>query len=548
MILEKMTTPENSTPLLIPNKKSFLYRPFDFIHKEYGNDPDMLIKRISGILTSGLAIGFIKNKKLKLFIRAIQYIITTIMLGIDFYAHIKHYIKESNDIKDDPYKKRMKKVSILLGLENTEIEPPNQSFDMSPSVAIWFTQNPKTSNIIIKGYYNLNKMETLDTSIIEFEQKSIEIGILFTFNNNTYLWDLELSTFRNFTTVSNSYLLGEGLQQPKIISDIRSHILRDFVRTFDISKNILKFDKWGCIISSPRRHIQEILNQFDVKTFIKEIIWVLKHKTKRTYAFVGKQGVGKSLLLRLIESTLTQYMIIHLTPEDLIYSSLIEERFATCKMLQPLIIIIEDLDACNLKEKNEKVGTFLNCIDEVNKDLNMVIIYTVNDTSLIHRTIINRPGRSDKVIEILSPQNETEVLEVILNRLNIATKKYEKDFTITNLNDTTCLNEPSKKCLKENFTQAEIANAVVEQALIEYGLSSNEKGREISLSNFSPYIYKAIESQLKTRKAIQNCNFHNEDPDDNKDKEIYDERDEDELSYKNIIQKKSEFVKEEIYC
>jgi hypothetical protein len=165
-----------------------------------------------------------------------------------------------------------------------------------------------------------------------------------------------------------------------------------------------------------------------------------------------------------------------------------------------------DMESCGIKEKNKITGAFLECIDEVNEGLNMVIMYTVNDTSLIHRTIINRPGRSDKVIEIFPPRTPEEALTVLGTRLKRIQDIYH--FTIPEglFKNHQILNV-MEKCVHEDFTQAEITNAVVEQAVIDMGVDRVE----YSLPNFIEYLNRAVAHQLDTRQAIRNCNFNNED-------------------------------------
>jgi hypothetical protein len=65
-----------------------------------------------------------------------------------------------------------------------------------------------------------------------------------------------------------------------------------------------------------------------------------------------------------------------------------------------------------------------------------------------------------------------------------------------------------KRCVEEDFTQAEITNAVVEQAVIDMGVDQVA----YDLLNFIEYLNKAVAHQLDTRQAIKNCSFDNKDP------------------------------------
>jgi SpoVK/Ycf46/Vps4 family AAA+-type ATPase len=137
----------------------------------------------------------------------------------------------------------------------------------------------------------------------------------------------------------------------------------------------------------------------------------------------------------------------------------------------------------------------------------MVIMYTVNDTSLIHRTIINRPGRSDKVIEIFPPRTPEEALMVLETRLKRIQDIYHFTIPEDMFKDRQILNV-MKRCVEEDFTQAEITNAVAEQAVIDMGVDQIE----YNLANFIEYLNKAVAHQLDTRQAIKNCSFDNKDP------------------------------------
>lgn len=497
---------------IIVDKKSMFYHLFEFLAQEYGNDLEVLLKRLTTILMFGATSKFIKNQSTKTALKLTSKSLTIGLLGIDFLMHVKHYVKTLKEKQADPYKKRMLKFAELLNIKNFDDynDIPNRECLFGPVLSIWFVQNPKieSKDLQIISYYDVTKNEKIENDIDFKSSETVPIGVLFKFKEELYLLDIEFfKTATGHININHSFLISEK----KIdYSDLHKHLLRQYVNTLNIRDNVLKFDSWGGFCTSPRRKILEDLNQFDVGKLAKEIRWVLNHKGKRTYALVGKQGVGKSSVLRSIEYLLSDILIIHLTPDDFSYCSGIEDKFNTCKLFQPLIVMIEDLDACGLKEKNQITGAFLNCIDEVNRDLNMVIIYSVNDTSLIHPTIINRPGRSDIVREIKPPQNIKDVMKVIQNRLTVRQHTFN-DFTLDiNFNDAE-LKKQAVKCFDNNFTQAEIANGVIEYALIQIGLDHSDK-KVISTELLTSYISLGIDSQLMTREAIKSCDFNNADP------------------------------------
>jgi hypothetical protein len=146
---------------------------------------------------------------------------------------------------------------------------------------------------------------------------------------------------------------------------------------------------------------------------------------------------------------------------------------------------------------------------------------SINDTSLIHYTILNRPGRFDRIFEIRSPQTEKEVLEIILSKTNVIKANYcsdnplfLKEIDMNNMADIL------KDCIKYKFTQAEIANAVLEQAFIDINIdmkatdTMSKNWLKTGIMDIIPFLKEAIKKHLKTKEAQENCNFNNKNPDD----------------------------------
>jgi hypothetical protein len=245
----------------------------------------------------------------------------------------------------------------------------------------------------------------------------MDVAVLVEYEGNSYVYEMSLRV-NIFGTLDQCGMSIYGMNlNEENYGKLEGTLLLEFAKTLDIHKNVIRFESAGCMMyAEPRRVMNDPLNQFNVDRLISEIEFVLENKRKRTYAFVGKQGTGKSSILRSVEQKLTKYMIVHLSAEDFSYPDELRLRFNILKVFQPLVVMIEDMESCGMKEKNKITGAFLECIDEVNEGLNMVIMYTVNDTSLIHRTIINRPGRSDKVIEIFPPKTAYDALTVLETR------------------------------------------------------------------------------------------------------------------------------------
>ena len=136
------TAPTIST---IVDKKSIFYHLFGFLAQEYGNDPEMLLKRLTTILMFGATGQFIKNKNLRSMLRLLSNGLTIGLLGIDFTMHAKHYIKCQREKKSDPYKKRLLKIIEILDIDLVE-DVPSKEFLLGPVLSIWLVQNPKIKN------------------------------------------------------------------------------------------------------------------------------------------------------------------------------------------------------------------------------------------------------------------------------------------------------------------------------------------------------------------------------------------------------------------
>ena len=495
------------------SRKNILYHPLNFLAHEYQNDPEVLLKRLTGILAIGATGNLIKSRRIKSIIKIAQYGLTVGLFGSELYSKLNNYIRNIRPDDDDLYRKRMIKISELLNISEDDPvygDVPHCPSELNSSIALWFLHSPSTTRLKILKYVDFIKMEEIE-SVDTDEVK--QVSAIFQYNGETYIWDMSIVAGPLGNTYINaSFILGKSLNS-EIHATIRESIIFDYVNSLNYKNNIIKFGQSegeGVLLGEPRRKIAEHLNQFDADKFLDEIRFVLKSGRKRTYAFVGRQGTGKSSILRYIEQHLTEYMVFYMTPDDFSSASMIRNKFFLIRMFQPLVVMIEDLEACGMREKNSKTGAFLDCIDDVNKNLNMVIIYTVNDTSGVHHTIINRPGRSDRVIEIFPPDSAEEAYEVMESRLMAVKENYcNTDIVIENRAPVLNIME---KCVREKFTQAEITNAVVEQALIEIGMNNLEG--TIKEEVFAKYLERAIEVHLETRRAIRECNFHNLDPDD----------------------------------
>lgn len=491
-------TVENSAELIIVDEKSIFYHPFNFVAKEYGNSSDKLLTHLIAILGSEKLSSRIQNKKIQKLIKMAQWGLTIGILGTELVMHIRHYISTYKNQKIDSYMKRKNKVLKVLNVDDCYMA----DFSLSPDLVKWILWRPKTEKIKILEYYQYD-LETVVTDNFNNSNPINVISILMEFSGSKYLWDIAMmsDTLGGFYIEKSELTMGITTRNDAVLFHA---LLKEFINSLDVMNNVIRFDRFSGFKVLPRRKMTYKLNQIDMDVLISEIDWILQNNKKWTYGIVGKPGTGKSSILRTIEDRLRKYIIFQLGPEDFESSHTLRNRFKIIKMFQPAILFIEDLDSCDVKDKNKITGTLLECIDEVNKDLNIVILYSVNDSSLVHYTIINRPGRSDRVIEVLPPQTIEETLFIINSRLESC---MNDDINIEPISNEQ-LSVIAKRCISEDFTQADIANAVIEQAFLLIGVNENTN-EKLSSSVLIDYLNKAINIHLETRKAIRNCDFSN---------------------------------------
>ncbi len=502
------------------SKSSPLYHIFNFLSMEYGGDLEKMLHRINGMMTLGVASSFIKNKKLKRGLQVGQALLSAGLFTTDFAIHVKNYVRQLKKENKSTFNRQMIKACQILDVEEKNPaygDLPLAQIEMGIEITQWLLSHPKTEKFKILNYYDLSSLKELGDSD-EFEQFYVKnIGILIEIGpeNKKILWDLDLRYVVNVLSyVKNSVIISEYMTED-FASDFRKAILSEYINSLHIEKNALFFDSYGGITAHPRHKILEKINQFDVDHLIQEIKEVLDKKRRRAFAFVGRQGVGKSAILHKIEEQITEYMIIHLTPDDFGSPRNLKDRFNLIKTFQPAIVMIEDLDSCGLKNKDRLTGEFLNCIDEINRDLNIVILVTINDTSSVHYTVLNRPGRFDRIFEIESPKSVREIYEITTSKISSIKDNYcgKNGVSACILKPGKELNKVMERCLTLKFTQAEITNAIVEQAFIDINISK-KKWSEVNNIIFAKFLDIAVNKHLKTKEAIKKCDFNNMNPDE----------------------------------
>ncbi len=479
-----------------------LFHVFNFIEENYGKDPRNILHALKNILDFDKGVRSLirtrKNFTFKSAFDALKYTLPATVYGAELGLKIHKYVKDLRQEEMSEWQKKDLRIKELLKLREGE---GNDKFGLNyinDDILLWLLKAPKTNGYKILGYYTNPALEKLEVLPNELES----VCILVERNEKRFIFTITVKKFSSMSFIAETYTIsGYSDMKDSVLKELEMLILKDFIMTFDISKNILEFR--GGLISKKRAKVDEVINQYDINPLVKEIKRVLSHGRKRGYGFIGRQGTGKSIIIKKLEEILTDTIILKITPEEFMTSSCIKHCFNLIKTVQPVLVIIEDMDAYNFRDKNERVGTFINEIDDSNNDLNAVFLVTINDPDMIHRTIIDRPGRFDQIIEIKSPQSTEEVYEVMKSKYDKLIHFYEafEGHTFYEMKDI----HPTllTRCLDNRFTQAELTSGIIEKIFLN--CEDPEK------MDFNKELEKAIESFEESKQTLKDYSFNEEE-------------------------------------
>ena len=479
---------------LVP-KGHKLYHPLNFIGQNYGNAAD-ITKAISVILDFDKGLKFLTNGKkftIKNIFNLFRYTLPASLYGIEMALKIKNYVNKINEKGLSEYDKKRKKLIEFLEAKENNISYFEAKY-LNEEIIFWLLKSPKTEGYKILGYYDCS-FKPLEK--ISLENEFNNFLILIEYKGEKILFDLKITKLTASHYCDLGYAINSSYSAEETIKNIEALIIKDFIVTFNIKENIIEYRNG--LVTRKREKIEENINQYDVNSLGEEIKKVLRHKRKRGYSFIGLQGTGKSIIIKKLEEILKDIIIIKLGPEEFGSSYRIKKCFQFIKIIQPALVIIEDVDGLGFKEKNERVTTFINEIDDSNNDLNIALLMTINDTELVHKTIIDRPGRSDEIIEIKPPQTETEVYEVMVSKYKKLVHFYTK-FKDMDFPPQKDLEGLISRCLKNKFTQAELTCGIIEKVF----LNINDPDETLLVSE----INKAITFFESSKKSLKNYRFN----------------------------------------
>jgi len=128
--------------------------------------------------------------------------------------------------------------------------------------------------------------------------------------------------------------------------------------------------------------------------------------TKKGLLLYGPPGTGKTHTIRFLASSMKGHTVLLATAEQL---GNITEYITLARLLQPSILVIEDVDLIGKAREQLDVGSesllnrLLNEMDGLRPDAEIVFLLTTNRPEALEKALAARPGRIDQAIEFPLP-------------------------------------------------------------------------------------------------------------------------------------------------
>ncbi len=136
----------------------------------------------------------------------------------------------------------------------------------------------------------------------------------------------------------------------------------------------------------------------------------LRFQARKGLLFYGPPGTGKTHTIHYLASQLPDHATLLVTAEQV---ALLDEYFKLARVLQPSMMIIEDVDLIarertHMRVPGEEVllNKLLNEMDGLREDAEVLFILTTNRPDQIEPALAARPGRIDQAIEFPLPDEE----------------------------------------------------------------------------------------------------------------------------------------------
>lgn len=163
---------------------------------------------------------------------------------------------------------------------------------------------------------------------------------------------------------------------------------------------------------------QVILPQTTISLLDRNVIQFVKQReklsqfqqaTKKGLLFYGPPGTGKTHTIHYLARALEGHTTLLVSAEQV---GLLSEYMTLARLLQPSIVVIEDVDLIardrgNMNSPCEEVmlNKLLNEMDGLNEEADILFVLTTNRPESLEAALASRPGRIDQAIEFPLPDD-----------------------------------------------------------------------------------------------------------------------------------------------
>lgn len=161
---------------------------------------------------------------------------------------------------------------------------------------------------------------------------------------------------------------------------------------------------------------QIILPEEVLRVVERNVIGLLAHantlrkagrSTRHGVLFHGPPGVGKTLVTKYLAGACTEYTVILLTGRQL---RLVRESCVLARMLQPALVVIEDIDLIAIDREQSLDTTLLHDLmdemDGLGPKADVIFLLTTNRPRMLEKALAARPGRVDQAVYFPLPDRD----------------------------------------------------------------------------------------------------------------------------------------------